>query len=93
METVVSYTVTDNYKNTIQWLEEHGYKNRFIHNVSDVEYIELFHNVHKDYKNDLYPGTIPNVTSESETVEVKSLKITDPVKIQELLNSYEFNNS
>ncbi|MDD4565683.1 MAG: hypothetical protein PHE79_09465 [Eubacteriales bacterium] len=92
LETVVSYTVTDNYKNTIQWLEEHGYKNRFIHNVSDVEYIELFHNVHKDYKNDLYPGTIPNVTSESETVEVKSLKITDPVKIQELLNSYESMN-
>lgn len=82
-----TYTITSNYTNTIQWLEKHGYGDRFIQNVSDVEYIELFYNVHKGYENNFYPSRIT-----SETVEIKSLKITDPARIQELLDSYEYTN-
>ncbi|MGI6748669.1 MAG: hypothetical protein ACOX4V_10645 [Anaerovoracaceae bacterium] len=86
LETGVTYTITDNYTNTIQWLEEHGYGDRFIQKANDVEYIELYHNVYNRDEKNFYPGNTV------ENVKMKSLKITDPVKIQELLDSYEYTN-
>lgn len=85
LETTVDFTITDNYTKTIQWLKEHGYEDRFIQKASDIEYIELFHYVFDGDEKNIYPGN-----SNAETINMKSLKITDPVRIQELLDSYEY---
>lgn len=84
----VTYKITDNYKNTIQWFEEHGFKDRFIQKAADIEYIEVFHVVQKDIEKSFdYPSKI---TVESK--ELNGLEIADPAQIQELLDTYETQN-
>lgn len=91
----VSYKITDGSKNTIKWLADHGYSSRFEQNVSDIAYIELYHYVQTG-ENGNHPEMIADqgfkegvTTSENQ----KTLKITDPARIQELLDIYETQNT
>jgi len=87
----INYKITSNYKNTIQWLEDHGYGDRFVQDVSEIEYIELYH-----YVQDENTSNRPvEYTSEEKMLpanQLKSLKVSDPEQIQALLDTYESQN-
>ncbi len=86
-----SFKITANYKNTIQWLEAHGYGDRFIHKVSEIEYIELYHFVQDNNTS----GTPVEYAMDDKMIpanQLKSLKVSDPEKIQKLLDTYESQN-
>ena len=88
----VVYRITDSYKNSIRWLEAHGYGSRFVRSTDDIEYIELFHYVQQEnVPNQAQPAQFgPNqVTS---AVQLDGLKVDDPAKIQQLLDTYESQN-
>ncbi len=71
----VTYVITDGYKNTIQWLQNHDYGSRFTYSVSEIDYIDIYHYVRQEG---------------SDKIEsVKTLKVTDPAQIQLLLDRYE----
>jgi len=85
-----TYKITQSCKNTIQWLEEHGYGDRFVQNVSEIEYIELYHYAEDE---SIQSADIRgNSVTTAKSVEVKSLKVSDPEKIQKLLDTYESQN-
>ncbi len=89
-ENRISYDITENYTNTINWLEAHGYSNRFIHKVSDVAYIELYHYVEdENTTNQPVEYTREGIDDDNK---LKSLQVTDPTKIQKLLDAYETRN-
>lgn len=81
----INLSITDNYKNTITWLENHGYSENFEQRAELVEYIEIFH--HQQALDGGYDTRTPDMAYQG-----KSLKITDPEKIQEILDTYEINN-
>ena len=86
-----SYKVTSEYTNTIKWLEEHGYGDRFTHKVSDVDYIELYHYVGDENTTNL----LNEYNAEGKMIpanELKSMKVSDAAKIQNLLDTYETQN-
>ena len=87
----VNYTISDNYSNTIKWLEDNGYGDRFIQSAAEIEYIELYHYVDTNNTSDQ-----PIEYSSDEIMipanELDGLKITDPVEIQALLDTYESQN-
>jgi hypothetical protein len=89
----VTYRITDQYKNTIQWLEDNGYGNRFTRSASAVDSIELYHSVSEGDTVTAQPE-VPYATSKAvpESGQMKSLKITDPARIQQLLDTYETQN-
>lgn len=87
----VTYRITPNWTNTIRWLEEHGYGGRFDHDVSEIDSIEIYH-----YYQAADAGPFPapfeadRVTQVSP--ELKSLKVTEPDRIEHLLKTYETQN-
>jgi ABC-2 type transport system permease protein len=87
-----NFKISSGYKNTIKWLEAHGYGSRFIRSADKIEYIELYHYVQQEnIPNQAQPAQFgPNqVTS---AVSSDGLKIDDPMKIQQLLDTYESQN-
>ena len=88
----ISYRITASYKKTIQWLEDHHYADSLNLNIGDIEYIEIAHYVQSDTDNEMTAAS-----SESkvfpELSQMKTLKITDPKKIEMLMDSYETQNS
>jgi hypothetical protein len=83
----LTYRITASYKNTIKWLNDHGYGGRFVQNVSEVEYIELYRYVEKENTSSQPVEYAPDQMVPAS--QIKSLKITDPAKIQQLLDTYE----
>ena len=71
----VTYGITDGYKNTIQWLQNHDYGSRFTYSVSEIDYIDIYHYVRQE--------------GSDKMESVKTLKVTDPAQIQLLLDRYE----
>lgn len=93
MNNSVTYKVSFSYKNTIQWLEAHGYGSRFLHNAEDIDYIELYHYVRTE--NETGPGRVAyeeSWTDKATPGSLKSLKVSDPEKIRQLLDTYESQN-
>lgn len=87
----VTYRITTNWTNTIRWLEEHGYGGRFDHDVSEIDSIEIYH-----YSQAADAGPFP-APFEADKVtrvspELKSLKVTEPDRIEHLLKTYETQN-
>jgi len=96
LENSATYRITESYANTIQWLADHGYKDRFMRSAADVEAIELFHYIkpEDDGSPGVYVQEAPGygyVTKEFVT-ETEGFRITDPDKIQKLLDTYETRN-
>jgi ABC-2 type transport system permease protein len=94
--TNVMYKITDNYTNTLSWLENHGYGGKFTRKADDVAYIELYHSVQTNdpgVQQVQQEGMFTTVTKTSTVSEESSLKITDPAKIQQLLDTYETQNT
>lgn len=87
----VSYRITSSYKNTIKWLDEHGYGGRFTQNPDDIEYIELYHYVQDENTSNRAVTYAPDQMVPA--LQLKSLKVTDPVKIRQLLDTYESQNT
>lgn len=87
----VSYRITSSYRNSIKWLDDHGYGGRFIQNVDEIEYIELYHYVQEENTSDKPVTYAPD--NMVPALQFKSLKVTDPVKIQQLLDTYESQNT
>jgi ABC-2 type transport system permease protein len=86
----VSYRITDSYVNTIEWLEAHGYGDRFRQNVGDIEYIEVYH-----YVQDNNTSSQPVEYTMDKVIpanQLKSLKVSDQEQIQQLLDTYESQN-
>lgn len=100
----VAFKITENYTNTIQWLESKGYGERFKDNTADIEYIEIYHYVQsEDQDSNLNPsvseysyngnGVMGMVgTSKVSNVEIPTMKITDPDQIKQILERYETSN-
>jgi ABC-2 type transport system permease protein len=86
----VSYRITSSYRNTIKWLDDHGYGGRFIQNVSEIEYIELYHYVQEENTSSQPVEYAPDKMIPAG--QIKSLKVTDPAKIRQLLDTYESQN-
>lgn len=87
----VSFKITSNYKNTLQWLEAHGYGDRFVQNAGEIEYIELYHYVQTENTS----GRPVEFAVDDKMIpanQLKSLKVSDPEKIQKLLDTYESQN-
>jgi len=98
LENSANYRITDNYANTIKWLADHGYGDRFVQSAAEVEAIELYHYVQTDgvvspgvYVEDRGMPGYGYVTKEW-SMETEGFRITDPGKIQELLDTYETQN-
>ena len=92
--TNVTYKISAKYKNTLQWLDSHNYGGYFDQNVGDIAYIELYHVVQSENPN-YQPAQYTNEGfSDGKAIveNQKSLKVTDPVKIQQLLDTYESQN-
>lgn len=91
IDSSVNYKITSSFKNTIQWLEAHGYSDSLVTKVSDIDYIELYHYVEENN-----PAKQPAAYSTAEKVvtvsESKVLKVSDPNQIQKLLDTYESQN-
>jgi len=87
----VSYKITSNYKNTLQWLEAHGYGDRFIQNAGEIEYIELYHFV-QDNNTSSMPVEYEMDGKMIPANQLKSMKVSDPEQIQKLLDTYESQN-
>ena len=86
----VTYKITSNYANTIRWLEDHGYGGHFVQDVSEIEYIELYHYVKTDDDFEQVPAPYAvDRTDKAAPEALKGLKISDPEKISELLDIYE----
>ena len=86
-----AYKITDDYTNTIKWLEDHGYGDRFTQKVSDIDYIELYHYVEGENTTNL----LNKYNAEGKMIssgDLKSLKVSDPAEIQKLLDTYETQN-
>lgn len=82
------YKITEKYTNTIKWLNDHGYGSRFQPNINNIAYIEVLHYVETgDNKPEL--AAFGQGTSQVTSVSSKVLKITDPQKMQKLLDDYE----
>ena len=88
----ISYRITDGYKNTIQWLEANGYGDRFNPKAADVEYIEIYHYVDNGDEDGASEAEYRPDVSLEKVNEQEILKVTDPVEIQNLLDSYETDN-
>ncbi|QOX62511.1 acyltransferase [Anoxybacterium hadale] len=100
----IAFKITESYTNTIQWLESKGYGERFKDNTADIEYIEIYHYVQSEDQDDnRYPaaaeysysgnGVMGIVgTSKTGSVEIPTMKITDPDQIKQILESYETSN-
>lgn len=86
----VTYRITLSYRNTIKWLDDHGYGGRFVQNINDIEYIELYHYVQEENTSPQPVEYAPDKMIPAN--ELKSLKVTDPTKIQQLLDTYESQN-
>lgn len=95
LNNTVSYRISDNYKNTLKWLDSNGYRGRFDWNVSEIEYIEIFHYVREEPSGGgPYPQPAAAVYDKA-TVNVEKLDglmVTDPDKIRELLDTCETQN-
>lgn len=94
----VSYKITSEYKNTIQWLADHGYGGRFEHDVDGIDHIELYHYVRGDNASG-QPGaaaidiTMPRAGMQNTgSRDMRSLMVDDPARIRELLDTYETQN-
>ncbi len=88
----VTYKITANYGNTIQWLEDHGYGGRFVQNTNDIEYIELYHYVQTPGEPGQASAYEDDQTAQAKPEALKSLKVSDPEKIRQLLDTYESQN-
>lgn len=87
----VTYRIASNYVNTLKWLDEHGYGGRFVQNVGEIEYIELYHYIQEENTSS---QPVEYATDKMLPAgQMKSLKITDPAKIQQLLDTYESQNT
>ncbi|WP_027398269.1 sulfite exporter TauE/SafE family protein [Anaerovorax odorimutans] len=80
------------YKNTRNWLKEHGYSSNLEENIDRIAYISIWHyKGNSEKKKDIYQDeeeyNIP-ILHKNE----KTLKIEDPTKIKSILNSYENTN-
>lgn len=98
LDNSVTYRITENYANTIQWLADHGYSDRFVRSAADVEAIDLLHYARTEvigapgvYVQDRSMLGYGYATKEY-SIETEVLQITDPEKIQELLDTYETQN-
>jgi ABC-2 type transport system permease protein len=83
------YKITEEYTNTIKWLNDHGYTDRFQPNVNNIAYIEVLHYTEAENgkpESAVFDG---QGTSEVSSVSSKVLKITDPQQMQKLLDGYE----
>ncbi len=88
LDNSIAYRITDQCTNTIQWLEAHGYEDRFRQNLSDIEHVEIYHYEEQNNTSAVaveYADSKPPVPAQ----ERKSLKITDPEKIWDLIDRYE----
>ncbi|HWQ77713.1 MAG TPA: hypothetical protein VN381_02795 [Anaerovoracaceae bacterium] len=98
LDNSATYRITENYANTIQWLENRGYGGRFLQTPDDIESIELYHYVQSEDIGAM-PGAyvtenraMPSGKATVNGQELEGLTVTDPVKIQELLDTYETQN-
>ncbi|HVI39126.1 MAG TPA: hypothetical protein VM577_00565 [Anaerovoracaceae bacterium] len=87
----VVYKITSSCKNTIQWLDEHGYGNRFSQKVDEIDYIELYHYVQEENTSNT-PIEYAVNDKMIPANQLKSLKVSDPDKVQKLLDTYESQN-
>ncbi|MDF2654533.1 MAG: hypothetical protein K0R19_1007 [Bacillota bacterium] len=98
----IAFKITDNYTNTIQWLESKGYGERFKDNVADIDYIEIYHYVESAENKDnmdlaaaeysTQRDGVVGIIGTSRDTEMKTMKITDPDQIKQILNGYETMN-
>jgi hypothetical protein len=86
----VTYRITSDYTNTIKWLDDHGHGGIFVQNVNDIEYIELYHFIQDENTSSQPIEYAPDKMVPAG--QMKSLKVTDPAKIQQLLDTYESQN-
>ncbi len=101
LDNSINYRITESYANTIEWLAAHGYGSRFVQAADDVESIELYHYVQpEDMAAAGAPGAavvqdraMPYGKVTVEGQELEGLTVTDPVRIQELLDTYETQNT
>lgn len=91
IENSTGYRIPKNYKNTIQWLDARGYEDHFSLNVSNIEYIEIYHYV-QEGDNLNQPGQYYDIREEIKGRQLKGLKVSDPVEMQKLLDTYESQN-
>lgn len=84
----ISYKITSDYTKTIAWLEAHGYGDRFIQNVEEIEYIELYHYV-QDENTSGIPVEYGAPDQGMPANQLKKLTVSDPERIQQLLDTYE----
>jgi len=87
-----SQKITDEYKNTIKGLEDHGHAGKLVASVEDIQYIEVYHNVQEPSDGKRETVYESSYVEEALTGQGKSLKITDPEQIKEILDIYETQN-
>lgn len=98
----ISFMITESYTNTIRWLESKSYGERFKDNVADIDHIEIYHYVESANSEDesspavqyssSNDSTVGYIATTAEEKEMKTMKITDPDQIKQILESYETSN-
>ena len=89
----VSHQITDSYVNTIKWLSDHGYDVRFAQDAGEVDHITLYHYI--DGKGSAGGNPSAAYTDDKAMptpAGQKGLEISDPDRIQKLLDTYETQN-
>lgn len=87
LNNTISYKITENYKNSIQWLKDHNFSNQFELKASDVDYIEIIHYTKPETKDG--SEVYYDFNEMIKRYGFKTVKITDPERIQDIITRYD----